>query len=219
MVDDGDVFHPLRWTAAEAYQFLQDVPRLESGRGHRPVARRMAERAPVATAGDRDHRHEVRRRGSASRRSSISRCRVTLDGAPLTQEEIADLLAGADGLRLLRGQWVEVRRETPAAHDRRVRPDRPAGRRTRHHVRAGDAARRGRAGRWRTGPGRGRARVGAGRARPVVARRAGWSARARRPRANRDRRPRARHAAPLSGDGRALAPAAVVARPWRLPRR
>ncbi|MDP1717297.1 MAG: SNF2 helicase-associated domain-containing protein, partial [Burkholderiales bacterium] len=30
MVDAGDIFHPLRWTPAEAYQFLTDVPRLEA---------------------------------------------------------------------------------------------------------------------------------------------------------------------------------------------
>ena len=33
---------------------------------------------------------------------------VSLDGAPLTPEEIASLLAATDGLALLRGQWVEV---------------------------------------------------------------------------------------------------------------
>ena len=37
---------------------------------------------------------------------------MTLDGAPLTNDEIAELLAGTDGLRFLRGQWIEVRRET-----------------------------------------------------------------------------------------------------------
>ena len=33
---------------------------------------------------------------------------MSLDGAPLTSEEIASLLAATDGLALLRGQWVEV---------------------------------------------------------------------------------------------------------------
>ena len=35
---------------------------------------------------------------------------VTLDGEPLSNEEIARLLAGTDTLVLLRGQWVEIDR-------------------------------------------------------------------------------------------------------------
>src|SRR5207249_2406680 len=30
MVEAGEIFHPLRWTPAEAFQLLTDVPRLES---------------------------------------------------------------------------------------------------------------------------------------------------------------------------------------------
>jgi len=30
MVDAGEIYHPLRWTPAEAYQLLADIPRLES---------------------------------------------------------------------------------------------------------------------------------------------------------------------------------------------
>ena len=46
MVDAGEIYHPLRWTPAEAFQLLTDVPRLESAgvivrvpaawRAHRP---------------------------------------------------------------------------------------------------------------------------------------------------------------------------------------
>ena len=35
---------------------------------------------------------------------------VILDGEPLTEEEVATLLAGTEDLVLLRGQWVEVDR-------------------------------------------------------------------------------------------------------------
>jgi non-specific serine/threonine protein kinase len=35
---------------------------------------------------------------------------VTLDGEPLTEAELAELLAGSDGLRLLRGRWIELDR-------------------------------------------------------------------------------------------------------------
>src|SRR5258707_2594324 len=30
MVDAGEIYHPLRWTPAEAFQLLTDVPRLEA---------------------------------------------------------------------------------------------------------------------------------------------------------------------------------------------
>ena len=30
MVDSGDIYHPLRWLPADAYQFLTDVPKLEA---------------------------------------------------------------------------------------------------------------------------------------------------------------------------------------------
>ena len=30
MVEAGDIYHPLRWTAAEAYEFLTDMPQLEA---------------------------------------------------------------------------------------------------------------------------------------------------------------------------------------------
>lgn len=37
--------------------------------------------------------------------------RVTLDGEPLTEAEIAKLLAASNGLHLVRGRWVEVDQE------------------------------------------------------------------------------------------------------------
>ena len=38
------------------------------------------------------------------------RMNVILDGAPLTDEEVATLLAGTEDLVLLRGQWIEIDR-------------------------------------------------------------------------------------------------------------
>jgi non-specific serine/threonine protein kinase len=39
------------------------------------------------------------------------RVEVTLDGQRLTQAEVKEILAGANGLALIRGQWVEIDRE------------------------------------------------------------------------------------------------------------
>jgi superfamily II DNA or RNA helicase len=113
MVDDGDVFHPLRWTPAEAYQFLQDVPALEaagvivrlpaawrSGRPSRPRA--------TATIGTKPPS------GLGTEALLDFEMTVTLDGQALTPEEIQALLSGTDGLRFLRGQWIEIRRDALA---------------------------------------------------------------------------------------------------------
>ena len=110
MVDAGEIFHPLRWSAAEAYQFLTDLPRLEragivvrtagvwrSGRPPRPQVRvTVGGKAPSLLGQDAllDFNMEL-----------------TLDGERLSAAEIKKLLAGSDGLQLIRGHWVEVDRE------------------------------------------------------------------------------------------------------------
>ena len=110
MVDAGEIFHPLRWTATEAYQFLTDMPRLEaagivvrtagvwrSGRPTRPqVSVTVGGKAPslLGPGALLDFNMEL-----------------TLDGEHLSATEIKKLLAGSDGLQLIRGHWVEVNRE------------------------------------------------------------------------------------------------------------
>ena len=109
LVDAGDIFHPLRWTPRDASQFLASAPELEragvvvrmpaSWRAHRPPRPRMS-----ATVGTRTP--------SALGLGGMLdfQAEMTLDGDPLTEQEIHTLLAGSEGLALLRGQWVEVDR-------------------------------------------------------------------------------------------------------------
>jgi hypothetical protein len=110
MVDQGEIYHPLRWTSSEAFRLLGDVETLEragvvvrmpatwpAGRPSRPrVTATVGSRAPSVLGTDAllDFRMEV-----------------TLDGQRLTKAEVNDILAGADGLALIRGQWIEVDRE------------------------------------------------------------------------------------------------------------
>lgn len=109
MVDGGEIFHPLRWSPAEAARLLNSVPDLESagvlvrlpthwraGRPPRPqVTATIGARPPSGTGLDAllDFHMDV-----------------TLEGEPLTAKEMATLLAGTETLVLLRGQWVEVDR-------------------------------------------------------------------------------------------------------------
>jgi superfamily II DNA or RNA helicase len=109
MIDAGEIFHPLRWGPADASRFLHSLPELESAgvivrmpvnwRANRPARPRV-----TATVGSR--------KPSAVGLDSVLdfRMSVILDGEPLTEDEVASLLAGTEDLVLLRGQWVEVDR-------------------------------------------------------------------------------------------------------------
>ena len=110
MVDTGEIFHPLRWTPADAARLLASAPQLEGAgvilrmpatwRANRParpkVAATVGARAPSALGLDSLLDFEMA---------------VTLEGEPLSDAEIAALLAGTDSLVLLRGAWVEIDRE------------------------------------------------------------------------------------------------------------
>ncbi|MBM1172697.1 DEAD/DEAH box helicase [Microvirga arabica] len=109
MVDTGEIFHPLRWSPAEAARLLNSVPGLESAgvvvrlpahwRAGRPSRPQM-----TATVGARPPS------GTGLDALLDFHMDVTLEGEQLTAEEMATLLAGTETLVLLRGQWVEIDR-------------------------------------------------------------------------------------------------------------
>ncbi|MPZ17619.1 MAG: ATP-dependent helicase [Luteitalea sp.] len=111
MVDAGEIFHPLRWTPADAYQLLTDLPRLEAAgvivrvpstwRANRPPHPRVS-----AVVGSKPPS------GLGTEALLDFRMEVTLDGESLTPVEVEQLLAGSDGLHLVRGRWVQVDRAT-----------------------------------------------------------------------------------------------------------
>ena len=113
MVDAGEIFHPLRWTPADAFQLLTDLPALE--------AAGVVVRVPGTWRANRPPRPQVSATVGGRAPSGIGRdalldfrMEVTLDGERLTAAEISSLLAGSDGLHLVRGRWVEVKRDTLA---------------------------------------------------------------------------------------------------------
>ena len=110
MVDEGEIYHTLRWSAGEAIQLLRDVPQLESAG--------VVVRMPATWRGNRPARPRVSARiggevpGGVGYEALLDfRMEVTLDGERLTAAEIKALLAQSDGLALVRGRWVEVDRE------------------------------------------------------------------------------------------------------------
>ena len=98
MVDDGGIYHPLRWTAAKAYRFLGDLAQLEaagivvrtpsvwrSGRPARPVVKAsVGERAPSLLGRDALLDFKVA---------------VSLEGELLSAAELSELLKRGDGLQ------------------------------------------------------------------------------------------------------------------------
>src|SRR5437764_3871162 len=109
MIDAGDIFHPLRWGPMEASRFLRSVPELESAG--------VVVRMPMSWRASRPARPQVTATIGSRAPSALGldglldfQMSVMLDGEPLTEVEVATLLAGTESLVLLRGQWVEVNR-------------------------------------------------------------------------------------------------------------
>ena len=110
MVESGEIYHPLRWTPADAYQFLLAVPQLE--------AAGIIVRAPGTWQAGRPARPLVKASVGSNVPSLLGKdalldfsLDVTLDGEHLSAADIKKLLAGGDGLQLMRGHWVEVDRK------------------------------------------------------------------------------------------------------------
>lgn len=107
MVEAGEIYHPLRWTPLDAFQFLSDVPRIE--------AAGIVVRTPGSWQGGRPARPVVKASVGTEQPSLLGKdalldfsMEVTLDGERLGAAEIKALLQSTDGLQLLRGRWVEV---------------------------------------------------------------------------------------------------------------
>jgi non-specific serine/threonine protein kinase len=110
MVDEGEIFHPLRWTPREAFQLLSDMPQLE--------AAGVVIRVPGSWRAKRPPRPQVTATVGGKPPSGLGtdalldfRMEVSLDGERLTEAEVARLLAETDGLALVRGRWITVDRE------------------------------------------------------------------------------------------------------------
>jgi superfamily II DNA or RNA helicase len=109
LVDGGDIFHPLRWTPPEAARLLASVAELESAG--------LVVRMPATWHARRPGRPKVTATIGTRAPSKLGldglldfSVEITLDGERLSSEEVETLLAGSDGLVLLRGQWVEIDR-------------------------------------------------------------------------------------------------------------
>ena len=107
LVAKRELFAPLRWTAQEVWQLLCDAPALE--------AAGVVLRLPAVWRSGRPQRAVVKVNIGAKAPSALGMAAlldfdmaVSLDGEPLDEREVAQLLASQQGLHFIRGQWVEV---------------------------------------------------------------------------------------------------------------
>jgi superfamily II DNA or RNA helicase len=114
MVDAGEIYHPLRWSPAQAVAFLKDVPALERAG--------VVVRMPANWSKNRPAHPRVKVTVGGKPPPQVGmdalldfQMAVTLDGETLDEAEIKRLLAHSEGLAFIRGKWVEV------DHDRLAR--------------------------------------------------------------------------------------------------
>ena len=107
MVEAGEIYHPLRWEVDDALRFLADLPRME--------AAGIVVRMPAQWRSGRPARPQVRVALGSQLAGGVGlsamldfQMDVSLDGEPLSPEEIRQLLEQSGGLQWIRGQWVQV---------------------------------------------------------------------------------------------------------------
>ena len=110
MVDEGDIYYPLRWMPTDAWNFLSDLPKLE--------AAGIVVRLPGNWQAGRPARPIVKASVGSKAPSLLGMnalldfsMEVTLGGERLSAAEIKAMMQGVDGLQLIRGHWVEIDRK------------------------------------------------------------------------------------------------------------
>lgn len=105
LLESGEIYEPMAWSAEKAYRFLQTVPELEDSG--------LTVRLPDWWKKRPKPRVEVvigqNRKAALGLDALLDfNVRVALGDEPVSREELARLLRGGDGLVLLKGRWVEV---------------------------------------------------------------------------------------------------------------
>ncbi len=109
LLETGDIFHPMTWLPSETYDFLCGIPDYEDcGLTVRiPDWWKKRTRRPqvAVTVGDQ------KSAGVGIGAMLQFRLHIEVNGWRLNKEQVEALLAGEDGLVMLRGEWIEVDRE------------------------------------------------------------------------------------------------------------
>ena len=110
LLDSRAVFHPQVWRPEQAFSFLENIPLFEQSG--------LAVRIPDWWKAGRPPRPQVMVRigeagGKLLGADSLLdfKVQMSLEGEPLTEVELKDILKSSNGLVLLKGKWVEVDRD------------------------------------------------------------------------------------------------------------
>ncbi|MEA3409959.1 MAG: DEAD/DEAH box helicase [Pseudomonadota bacterium] len=105
LVESGDLYHPLAWTPAEAYEFLKETPLYEqcgvTARLPDWWKKRTRPRVSVTIG-------SVKQKKLGADALLDFKLGIALGDETLTRRELQALLAAQDGLAFIKGQWVEV---------------------------------------------------------------------------------------------------------------
>jgi len=107
MVDRGDIYHPLAWSAREAHAFLEEVPALEAAGVIVRVPDWWSARTPPRVVA------HVTVGGKAPSQLGADavldfKVSLALDGEALSAGERDAILSATEGLVLIKGRWVEA---------------------------------------------------------------------------------------------------------------
>ncbi len=106
LVRSGEMFHPLRLTAEEAYRILKDVPAIEATGIICRVPNWWKKNASSVFMDVKIGQDKVPLMGLDTMISMVPE--LVVDGVPLTAEDIRMLLKESEGLEYLKGRWVEI---------------------------------------------------------------------------------------------------------------
>lgn len=106
MLSSGDIFQPLAWPAGQAYLFLKDIPVFENVGILCRIPNWWKAGGPKISL---DLQFGTRKPSLLGLQAVLSfHAGLMLDGEPLSQKEIQQLLAQSEGLALIKNKWVAV---------------------------------------------------------------------------------------------------------------
>lgn len=105
-VEKGEMFHPLRLTAEEAWSILKDVPRIEEAGIVCRIPNWWRRNAYSVSMAVNIGEEKPAMAGLDTILNMVPQ--LSVDGIPLTREEIETLLRQTEGLAFLKGKWIEV---------------------------------------------------------------------------------------------------------------
>jgi len=109
LVDSGELFHPLSFTAEEAYMFLQEIPLYEEA----GILCRMPNWWKSKAASLKMTVSVGEKTPSRLNLEALAdfKAELFLGGESMQADELKQLLSEAEGLVLIKGKWVEVNHE------------------------------------------------------------------------------------------------------------